>query len=78
MSTMALVGEAVHYDHGSGQKCTALLIHNVDNPGTDGMTVDGAEILLNLGVIVTSARNNVANDPACSNGTWHYKGDCIR
>lgn len=79
MSTMTLVSETVHYDHGSGNACTMLLVTRVINPGSNGMNVDGIEVGLNLlGIIIQTARQNVANDPANSNGTWHYKGDCTR
>jgi len=79
MSTMSLVNEAVHFDHGSGNACTALTITRVINPAGNGMNVDGIEVGLNLlGIIVQTARTNVASDPANSNGTWHYKGDCTR
>lgn len=78
MSTMALVGETVHIDHGPGAKCTNMMIHNVDDPANDGTQVDGAEIGLNLGIIIHTARNNVLLDAANSTGKWHYKGDCTR
>lgn len=78
-SSMGLVSTPAHLDHGAGQKCTLLMITNVDDPAGGGYQVDGLELGISLlGVAIITVRQNVQNDPACSNLTWHNQSDCIR